>query len=96
MICIHPFDQAANLRAISSGTLCNKDSERHTMRIHGQMYLGVELPFSPDSSPDYLPMPLLYLVNAPQVVTIPYLKYHACNGMASYEILLKDKRISYL
>ena len=45
MICINPFDQAASLRAISSGTLCNKDSDRHTMRIHGQMYLGVEPPF---------------------------------------------------
>lgn len=40
-----PFDQAASLRAIRCGTLCNKDSDRHTMRIHGQMYLGVEPPF---------------------------------------------------
>ncbi|SFU35458.1 transposase, IS5 family [Nitrosospira multiformis] len=31
--------------AIRCGTLCNKDSDRHTMRIHGQMYLGVEPPF---------------------------------------------------
>ena len=46
MICSHPFDQAASLRAISRGTWCNKDSNRHTiMRIHGQMYLGVESPF---------------------------------------------------
>ena len=40
----HPFDQAASLRAIRCGTLRNKDSERHTMRIHGQMYRGVEPP----------------------------------------------------
>lgn len=45
MIGINPFDQAASLRAISSGILCNKDSNRHTMRTHGQMYLGVEPPF---------------------------------------------------
>ena len=31
--------------AISSGTFCNSNSERHTMRIHGQMYFGVEPPF---------------------------------------------------
>jgi hypothetical protein len=41
----NPFHQAASLRAIRCGTLCNKDSDRHTMRIHGQMYLGVEPPF---------------------------------------------------
>ncbi len=39
------FDQAASLCAICRGTLCNKDSDRQTMRIHGQMYLGVEPPF---------------------------------------------------
>ncbi len=39
------FDQAASLRTIRRGTLRNNDSERHTMRIHGQMYLGVEPPF---------------------------------------------------
>jgi hypothetical protein len=33
------------LRAVRCGTLCNKDSDRHTRRIHGQMYLGVEPPF---------------------------------------------------
>ena len=38
-------DQTVSLRAIRCGTLRNKDSERHTMRIHGQMYLGVEPPF---------------------------------------------------
>jgi len=45
MIGIDPFHQAASLCAIRCGTLCNKDSDRHTMRIHGQMYLGVEPPF---------------------------------------------------
>lgn len=39
------FDQAASLRTIRCGTLCNNDSEWQTMRIHGQMYLGVEPPF---------------------------------------------------
>lgn len=41
----HALNQAASLRAIRSGTLRDNDSERHTMRIHGQMYLGVEPPF---------------------------------------------------
>ena len=45
MLCCQPFDQAAGLCAIRCGTVRNKDSERHTMRIHGQMYLGVEPPF---------------------------------------------------
>jgi len=39
------FNQQASFLTIRSGTLCNTDSERHTMRIHGQMYLGVEPPF---------------------------------------------------
>ena len=39
------FDQAASRCAIRRGTLCNKDSDRQTMRIHGQMYLGVEPPW---------------------------------------------------
>ena len=39
------FDQTASLRAIRSGTRCNKDSDRQTKRIHGQMYFGVEPPF---------------------------------------------------
>ena len=30
-------DQAANLRAICCGTLRNKNSDRHTVRIHGQV-----------------------------------------------------------
>ena len=39
------FDQFLGLGAIRRGTRCNKDSDRHTMRIHGQMYFGVEPPF---------------------------------------------------
>ena len=31
--------------AIRSGTRCDKDSERHTKRIHGQVNFGVEPPF---------------------------------------------------
>ncbi len=42
---INPFDQLASLSAICCGTVCNKDSDRHTMRIHGQMYFAVEPPF---------------------------------------------------
>ena len=42
---INPLNQLTGLAAIRSGTLCNKDSDRHTMRIHGQVYLGVEPPF---------------------------------------------------
>ena len=45
MIGIHPLDQAGGLGAIRAGTFCNKDSDRHTKRIHGQVYLGVEPPF---------------------------------------------------
>ncbi len=40
-----PLDQLCSLCAIRGGTLCDKDSDRQTMRIHGQMYLGVEPPF---------------------------------------------------
>lgn len=45
MIGVDPLDQAACLRAIRAGTFCNNDSDRHTKRIHGQMYFGVEPPF---------------------------------------------------
>ena len=45
VIGINSFNQAVSLCAIRSGTLRNNNSERHTMRIHGQMYLGVEPPF---------------------------------------------------
>lgn len=31
--------------AIRCGTRSDKESHRHTMRIHGQMYFGVEPPF---------------------------------------------------
>ena len=41
----HALNQAASLRAIRSGTLRDNDSEQDTMRIHGQMYFGVEPPF---------------------------------------------------
>jgi hypothetical protein len=47
-----PFNQAASLRAIRSGTFRNNNSERHTMRIHGQMYLCVDPPFVRLSCPD--------------------------------------------
>ena len=39
------LNQSCSLRTISRGTLCNKRSDRHTLRIHGQMYLGVKPPF---------------------------------------------------
>ena len=42
---IYSFDKMFCLAAISSGTFSDKYSDRHTMRIHGQMYLGVEPPF---------------------------------------------------
>jgi len=45
MIGVDPFNQAACLRAIRLGTFCNNDSDRQTLRIHGQMYLGIEPPF---------------------------------------------------
>ena len=35
----YSFNKSASLRAIRNGTCCNKHSDRHTMRIHGQMYL---------------------------------------------------------
>jgi len=41
---IDALNQLSSLRAISPGTLCNNNSDRHTMRIHGQMYLGIEPP----------------------------------------------------
>ena len=39
------LDQVSSLRTIRRGTCRNKDSDRIAMRIHGQMYLGVEPPF---------------------------------------------------
>lgn len=38
-------NQSCCLRAIRCGTCCNSNSDRHTMRIHGQMYFTVEPPF---------------------------------------------------
>jgi hypothetical protein len=40
-----PVNQQGSLCAIRNGTCCDKYSDRHTMRIHGQMYLGVKPPF---------------------------------------------------
>lgn len=45
ILSVYSFDKPASLRTICNGTCCNKHSDRHTMRIHGQMYLGVEPPF---------------------------------------------------
>ena len=39
------FNQSNSFLAISSGTLCDKNSDRHTKRIHGKVKLGVEPPF---------------------------------------------------
>ena len=36
--------QSDSLLTIRNGTCCNKYSDRHTICIHGQMYLGVEPP----------------------------------------------------
>jgi hypothetical protein len=41
----YPFDQLQSLCTVRCGTLRNKNSDRHTMRIHGQVYLAVEPPF---------------------------------------------------
>ena len=38
-------NKVASFCAISDGSFCNNNSERHTMRIHGQVYFGVEPPF---------------------------------------------------
>ena len=43
-------NQADSRFAIRPGTLSESDSNRQTMRIHGQMYLGVEPPFVRDIS----------------------------------------------
>jgi len=44
-VCINPLNQGTSLAAICCGTFCNKDSDRHTMRIHGYMQFCVEPPF---------------------------------------------------
>ena len=45
IFCLEPLDQLRCNCAIRCGTRSDKESHRHTMRIHGQMYLGVEPPF---------------------------------------------------
>ena len=44
VLCGKAFYQLSCNCAIRCGTRCNKESYWHTMRIHGQMYLGVEPP----------------------------------------------------
>ena len=39
------INQADSFFAICLGTFSESDSNRHTMRIHGQMYLGIAPPF---------------------------------------------------
>ena len=41
----YSFNKMHSLLAISSGAFCDKDSDRHTRRIHGKVNLGVEPPF---------------------------------------------------
>lgn len=41
MFCRAAFDQTASLCTIRRSPLRQNDSEQHTMRIHGQRYLGV-------------------------------------------------------
>ena len=42
---LESLDQLCCNCAIRCGTRSGKESHRHTMRIHGQMYIGVEPPF---------------------------------------------------
>ena len=42
---VKAFNQLRSVLTISCGTFSDKYSDRHTIRIHGQMYLGVEPPF---------------------------------------------------
>ena len=44
MLHLESVNQSFSFRTIRSGTFCNNNSERHTMRIHGHVYLGVEPP----------------------------------------------------
>ena len=57
--CGNTLNQVDSFFTICSGTFCNKDSDRHTIRIHGQMYFGVEPPFVLDMSwlPPFAPAP---------------------------------------
>ena len=41
----YSLNQVNSLFAISSGTLCDKYSDRHTICIHGKVNLGIEPPF---------------------------------------------------
>ena len=41
----YPLDQMDSFFAISSGTLCDKYSDWHTICIHGKVNLGIEPPF---------------------------------------------------
>ena len=41
----YAVNQSKSLATISCGTSSDKDSDWHTMRIHGQMYFAVEPPF---------------------------------------------------
>ena len=45
VLCPESINQLRCNCAIRCGTRSDKESHRHTMRIHGQMYLGVEPPF---------------------------------------------------
>lgn len=42
---IYTLNEWESLTDIRTGTRCNNDSDRHTMRIHDQMYFSVEPPF---------------------------------------------------
>lgn len=42
---IYTLNEWESLTDIRTGPRCNNDSDRHTMRIHGQMYFSVEPPF---------------------------------------------------
>ena len=41
----YAINQVNSFFAISSGTLCDKYSDRHTICIHGKVNFGVEPPF---------------------------------------------------
>jgi hypothetical protein len=45
ILCLESRNQPRCNCAIRCGTRSDKESHRHTMRIHGQMYLGVKHPF---------------------------------------------------
>ena len=45
ILCLESRNQPRCNCAIRCGTRSDKESHRHTMRIHGQMYLGIEPPF---------------------------------------------------